>query len=440
MTTKLWEKYDMLPRGSHVLAAVSGGKDSVYLLEKLLEAAAPLELKISCGHFDHRLRGGESDRDREFVRNLCMEKGLPCYIGSGDVADFAHKQGLGIEEAARTMRYEFLESTAREIGADRIATAHTADDNAETLLLNLMRGSGLRGLRGIPPRRGKIIRPLLETTSREILEYLRDSGVEFVQDSSNDGDDYARNRVRHRLIPRLRELEPAFDTAVIRCISLLREDEEYLSSLAEEFYEKNLGKDGGLPAEELLKLPEPVASRVLRIGAGRELSLNHTRALMELAASEDPHGRLNLPGLEVRREYSRLIFGKAPEGELKPRQITPGCRFKCPEGGFTVSCEPAKKGFEINNSVNTFYIKSDSICGNIFLTAPAGGEEIRLLGRGCTKKVKKLLGEKKIPLAERKLWPAIRDDKGLIALGGFGPAEDRAAGEGDEALIIRLEY
>lgn len=432
------EKYNMLPRGCLVLAAVSGGKDSVFLLEKLLELAPKLELRIACAHFDHRLRGAESDRDREFVRSLCEKKGLPCYIGQGDVSGYAKEKGLGLEEAARILRYEFLERTADKTGASRIATAHTADDNLETLMMNLLRGSGLNGLGGIPPVRGRIVRPLLETSSEEILQYLSERGIEYVEDSTNSDDFCLRNRVRHRLIPLMRELNPAVDSAAVRCISLLRQDGEFLNGLAERFYSGNFGPDGGLPAGELSALPEAVSARVLRIAAGRELSLSHTQALLKLAADENPHGAADIPGLRVRREYDRLIFGggQAPRGEEK--QLFPGNTLVFEELGLAVSCEFVKSVSEIHNSVNTFFLKSDSICGNIFVGPPSGGDEIRLEGRGCTKKVKKLFAEAKIPLSRRGSCLAVRDGGGLAALTGFGTAERCQARAGDDVFLIKI--
>jgi len=428
------EKYDMLPRGAKVLAAVSGGKDSVYLLEKLLELAPVLELEVCAAHFDHCLRGAESDRDREFVSGLCEARGVPCYIGRGDVAAYAERNGLGIEEAARVLRYEFLEKTADEIGALRIATAHTADDNLETMMMNLLRGSGLKGLCGIPPVRGRIVRPLLETTAAEILEYLHGHGIEFVEDSTNFEDGCTRNRVRHKLIPLLRELEPSADQAALRCASLLRQDEEFLEKLASDFLAEQ--KDG-ISVKALSALPGPVASRALRLAVGRDLSLSHTQALLKLANSPDPHGEADIPGLKVRREYDRLVFGPSGEvPEVEERQLVPGVPLCFEALKLEVRSEFIACKQEINNSDNTFFVKSDSICGNILVGPAKGGEEIRLRGRGCTKTVKKLFQEAKIPKARRAEYLALRDDEGLAALRGFGAAERCAARPGDDVLRI----
>ena len=246
----LCREYDMIPAGGTVLCAVSGGADSICLLHWLntLRAVRPFTLAVA--HYNHNLRGAESDRDeafvREFVGRRCGalrvntpegERLLPpveCFVGSGDVAGEAKRMGKGVEETAREMRYAFLEQTAQRVGAAVIATAHNADDNAETLLLHLIRGSALRGLTGIPPRRGKIVRPLLTTTRREIGEYLRVYSVPHVEDSSNASDDYSRNRVRHRVLPEMEAINPWLAERMSQTIRSLRGDEEFLSGLAQE--------------------------------------------------------------------------------------------------------------------------------------------------------------------------------------------------------------
>ncbi|MBR2880245.1 MAG: tRNA lysidine(34) synthetase TilS, partial [Oscillospiraceae bacterium] len=264
----------MIPPGTKVLCAVSGGADSVALLHFLSKME---DVKLAAAHYNHCLRGTESDADEEFVKTLCGKLGIECVTGRGDVAAYAAESGKSTEEAARTLRYEFLEKTARELGCSCIATAHNADDNAETVLLNLTRGTGLKGLCGIPPVRGKIIRPFLQNTREEIEHYLEQNGLEHIEDSSNALDDYSRNRIRHYVSPVLRQLNPSYTSAIARMTESLREDEEYISSAAAEFIGRET-KGRSLSVDAVMALESPVRMRVFRLMHGGELSAVHCRA------------------------------------------------------------------------------------------------------------------------------------------------------------------
>ena len=228
MNTELWQTFDMLPRGEGVLCAVSGGADSLCLLHLLWSRRAELGVRVCAAHYEHGLRGRESLDDCAFVEAFCRERDIPCLVGHGDAAAFAAREKLSLEDAARRLRYDFLERAADELGCGRIATAHTADDNAETMLLNLARGAGAKGLCGIPPRRGRIVRPLLGATRAEAEAYLSENGLTWREDSSNGEDVFRRNRLRHAVTPVLREINPAFAGAAACTAALLREDEDCL--------------------------------------------------------------------------------------------------------------------------------------------------------------------------------------------------------------------
>ncbi len=310
---------DAITPGARVLCAVSGGVDSMYLLHRMTELAAQRGFTVGCAHFNHGLRGAESDRDEAFVRTQCAHLGVPFYAGRGDVASV---RGMGTEGAARQLRYAFLTDCAAAHGYDWIATAHTADDNAETLLLNLARGCGLRGLTGIPPQRGKLLRPMLDTTRAEAEAYLAAHGIAHVEDSTNASDAYARNRVRHHAVPALESVNAAFVQHAADTAALLREDERFLGGLAAEFLAGQTPAEG-IPTAELLALPRPVRVRVLQQAAGRELSRRHLLALEQLCG-EEGLGYADMPGLRVTREQGRLFFGAQRRPPLGTYALIPG--------------------------------------------------------------------------------------------------------------------
>ena len=424
----------LMEPGSRVLCAVSGGADSMALLHLLRETG---DYTLFCAHFNHCLRGEESDRDERFVRERCAALGIECRVGRADVAALARERGKGTEEAAREARYAFLRLCAGELGCSYIATAHTRDDNAETVLLRLARGSGTRGLGGIPEQRGEIVRPLLRFSRGEIEEYLAMRGIDHVEDSSNADLAYARNRVRGRVLPELREVNAAAAENICAAAEHLRADEEFLTALTEDFLRRS-GGEGSLSVRALLSAPESIAHRALRRRCGGTLSAAHHAALMRLCASDNPHGALDLPGLRVVRERDTLLF--APETLPVPekRELIPGRATAVPELGLTVVCREAYPNEEIHNSFNTFYFKSEKIRARMFVAPRTPGAFVRLAGRGCTKPLKKLFAEARIPLAERERIPVIYDGEGVAAVQGFGVAERLTPSAGDRMTVIEF--
>lgn len=430
------QKHSMLPEGGgKVLCAVSGGADSVMLLHFLSRLEG---VEVMAAHFNHCLRGAESDRDEEFVRALCARLGVNCVTGHGNVAAFAEKWGRGTEDAARVLRYEFLSETAGKEGCAKIATAHNAEDNAETVLLNMTRGTGLRGLGGIPPVRGIFIRPLLQTTRAEIEEYLAFHGLEHVEDSSNASDDYSRNRIRHHVTPVLRELNPAFAENVARMTETLREDEDYFRGEALKFIAENSGGDGSLSAGAMMELPRSIRMRVLRLKCGREVSAVHCRAIENICMLRSAHAHADIPGMRVTREFDRLIFGSEEADAMPLRELRLGQKLHLPEAGLFISCEIVPEGTEINKSFNTFFFKSENICGKMFVGSRCEGDKIRLSGRNCTKSIRKLFSEARLGLGARVCCPVFYDEAGPIAVYGFGTAERCAAESGDKCVMIKI--
>lgn len=428
-------KFNMLSAGDKVLVALSGGADSVCLLHCLASNAEKLGISVCAAHYNHRLRGGESERDAAFALRICKELKIPFLCGSGVVAKEAEKLRMSTEECARKMRYEFLEDAAKILECNKIATAHNADDNAETILLNLTRGSGARGLSGIPPVRGNIIRPLLMTTREEIEAYLEEYGLLHVEDSSNRSDDYTRNVIRHKVMPVLKLINPAFSAAAMRASENLRQDEKCLEEMAESFMGEHLEGDS-LPVCELKKLPEAVASRVFRGMCGRSLSAQHCEAIFKLLeGTELAFSDVN--GMRITRDSGRLYFGTETQ-KLGSYELPLNGEIFVPELNAAVKTQIIENCSDVSSSVYKFDFKYSSICGNISLTPRREGDKIRLAYRGCTKSLKDLFSEKKMSRNERSMTPVFRDEKGVMAVAGFGIAERCSAEIGDTVLRAEI--
>ena len=423
---------ELLPAGARVLCAVSGGADSMALLHMLLRRG---DLSVCAAHFEHGLRGEESLRDAAFVEVWCRERGVPFLTEHGDVRAFAGEQGLGIEEAARTLRYDFLERAADSLGCDTIATAHNADDNAETVLLHLLRGSGADGLRGIPRRRGRIVRPLLDTTRAEIERYLEENGVPHTEDSSNAEEICSRNLLRLRVMPVLRALNPRASEAIGRAARLLERDSAFLDRQAAAFLEAEEA-DGSLPLEKLRSLDPALAARVIRAFWPLSLSEERTEAALRFLR-EDGYGVLELPGGELRREQGRLYIGA--EGELTAlpeRELPAEGTLALPEAGLVLHCERTVKKQEIHGLFKTYELKCEKIRGKIVCTGRRAGDRFHPVHRGCGKSLRALFREAGLTRRERALVPVLRDEEGILAVLGFGQDARCSAACGDPVLRI----
>ena len=425
----------LLKAGDRVLCAVSGGADSMCLLHYLHTNAEKLGISVCAASFDHMLRGEASARDCEFVAEWCRERDIPCVTGCGDVRSYAFSEGMSEEEAARGLRYAFLKKSAAELGCTVTATAHNANDNAETMLFNLTRGGGLKGLCGIPPERDGIIRPLLSTTREQIERYNEENSVPFVTDATNLGDDYTRNVLRHHVTPVLESINPAFFAAAARTAQSMREDERCLEEMARAAYDK-LYKNSALPADKLTQLPKPVAMRVIRMICGRGLSYAHAQAVYALpSGNESRHA--DIPGMRVTYDRGMLYFG-ADNGTPREYALKAGQRIYIPESGLEVTAQIIENCERIFKSFNILDFKCDSICGNISLTPRKSGDKIRLSHRKCTKSLKDLFNESGMSLRMRELTPVLRDEKGVIGVYGFGIDERCIARTGDRVLRVTI--
>ena len=431
------ETYALIPAGSRVLCAVSGGADSMTLLHYLWSNREELNITVCAAHYDHQLRGLESARDRTFVKDWCAAREIPLKIGFGEVRRRAEEEHLGTEEAAREMRYAFLEQARQELECDWIVTAHNAEDQLETQILNLCRGSGLRGLCGIPPRRGNILRPLLQTTRSEILAYAEEQGVPFVEDHTNAEDEYARNRIRHHVLPVLQGINSAAAENAANCARLLRSDEEYLDSLAAEARKECVLPDGGLSMEALSGMHEALASRVIRQWAGKAVDYKSIRKILDRSGTTE-YRILEIPGQRLALDHGALYPLKEEEIAVPDRILEPGQETEVPEVGASVRCEEMESMTDVHSSFSTFYLKYENINGKLSVTSRKDGDRLRLRSRQCTKKLKALFDEKDMTRRQRDAVLVIRDEKQVLAVEGFGVSQWAEASPGDRAVKITI--
>jgi tRNA(Ile)-lysidine synthase len=438
------DEYEMLPEGSRVLCALSGGADSVAMTLSLLESAEKRRITVFAAHLNHCLRGEESDRDEAFTRDFCASYGVQFFSERADVASFSAEHGLGLEEAARTIRYDFLNRTADRFGCDRIATAHTKNDNAETLLLNLVRGAGLDGLCGIPPIRGRIIRPLLMAERKDVECFLLEHGQAYVIDSTNADIAYSRNMIRHRILPELEKLNPKAVETLAGTAVLLRADADCLNAgLLDRIVVS--GKSARINLKTLEGEPDAVKSRVFREACrtvgGILPSRRQTEALLLLANSKNPSCAQNLAGrLLARREYTAIIIEYCAD-QQKPEPLF----LQLGENQFGVwklSAEYVERR-PIKPEPNAIYLKPIPV-ERLLVRARREGDTLTAAGRGWTKTLKKLFIERKVPKSERELTPVLEIDGKPATVPfnlPFRPecATDFAAEDGP-ALRIVFEY
>ncbi len=420
--------------------ACSGGADSVALLHMLKTCYTGALLAI---HVHHGIRGEEADRDADFCRALCLRLDVPLAVLHVDVPALAAASGMGLESAARAARYEALAKEMKKRNILLLATAHHADDQLETMLQHLLRGAGTRGLCGIPAVRplqegseALVVRPLLQMTKQQILDYCRANGLDFVTDSTNGEPCCPRNRLRAEVIPVLRELWPAGATRAARAAASLAEDEAYLQSLAAEF----VAREGSEPpVSALAALPRPIFARVMQNLLPIAPEATHIDALWRLIKSPSPHKSLSLPCACVQIEQGRLTLAENAPRAVADYEI-PLCEgvTYLPDGiGVAVlgdegiNCIP--DGMNVYRYETRIDFCSAIMKGSAVLRNRRAGD--RILSGKCHKSVRKLPSMAAFPLDVRERMPLVCDEEGVLAV-PFGPVRDGAKKCADKTLYL----
>lgn len=391
--------------GETVVCAVSGGADSMALLWGMYLLKDQLSVTLEAAHFNHCLRGEESDRDAAFVEEFCRQYQIRLHLDKKQVR--AGEKGL--EAAARDARYAFFATIP-----GKLLTAHTADDNAETVLMHLVRGTGLKGLGGITPARGNVIRPMLDITRQEVLAFLEEYAVSYVEDSTNAGKDFLRNRIRHDVMPLLKRENPRLAQDLSAMARSLRQDEVFLQSAA----------PCTARVSELRQLEPAVQTRALvrllsDFGA-LEPSREHIRLVRGLLYSDNPSARVSLAGgVVVERNYDVLRL--APDTQ-EPEPVVVNCPGVTRYGDVLIRC---REGTMEKPQFDRFVICPQ---GQLIIRPRKSGDEMRL--QGGTKSLKRIFSDRKIPASERPFVPVIADDKGVVGVYGIGANLDRVVSNG----------
>lgn len=436
-TAQTIAQYEMLELGQKVLVALSGGADSVALLLVLRELGYP----VCAYHLNHCLRGAESERDAAFVHSLCTKLGVSCMIEREDVQAYAEQIGESIETAARKLRYERLIGYAEKEGIGRIATAHTADDNLETMLFHLARGTGAKGMTGIPPVRGNLIRPLWHAVRTEIESYLGALGQDFVTDSSNLTLDYTRNRIRHTVVPVLRQVNPHCADAATRLAEQLREDDTTLHTLAQQALMAGETPNGiALCAFDTFPAVQSRMLMQLLTQAGvpmQQVSARHIGLLTALLAPGDFRS-CSLPGgFRAYREQGCLRILHEPE--RLPIPLFDGFSARLWDTATTLTITRKKPNEVFRKTCDTFLAD----CGTInFSTLRArvmtSGDRLRLAEARGFRQLKRIFADHHIPPSVQRGLAVLEDCRGIIAVQSVGVAYDRIPC-GNDILEIRFE-
>lgn len=456
-------QYNMLELGDRVVVAVSGGPDSVSLLHILWCLKDRWRLDLHIAHLNHLLRGEEAGKDARFVKGLAKGYGFPITLREYDVLKWSQNNRVSLEVGARKLRYKFLVGVAEGVNARKIALGHNADDNIETILMRLIRGTGIRGLKGIHPVRLlnnnlKIIRPLINIPSCEIKDYLTRNNLKYRIDSSNLKPIYLRNKIRLALLPLILEYNRRFKETLSRTASLWEKDDEYLSEIARIEFAKGLVKRDGkiiLDLGKIADLPQPILSRILREGIRlakgdlERVIYQHIVQIIRLIDRGPSQGEVHLPGkIKVQREYGYIIISEEEEKRERGKELSfeypidvPGeTEIICLKAELQTKILERDSSFSIpRSSLNTAHFDYDKVKLPLILRSRQPGDRFTPLGMKGQKKIKDLFIDLKIGRLERDKIPLLLDEEGIIWVVGYR-IDDRVKVSEHTKKILRASY
>ncbi len=461
------KKYNLLESGDKVLVAVSGGPDSVCLLHLLTKMSQELNFKIQVFHLDHQVRGEGSRQDAEYVKELSASLGVDCFGASFDVPRYKKVTGLSFQEAARRVRLKLLARTAEKAKVNKIAVGHNADDQAETVIMNILRGAGLDGLTGmesLSPFPGEtealIIRPLLEVYREEIEYYCKANKLDYRTDPSNLEPVYLRNKIRLEFLPYIeKNYNPAFKEVFLQMIKSLSRDKSFLTEQADIAYDKlaveKSGKSIFLDINKLLKYHEAVQTRILRKslerleGSLKTIGSKHIASILKLIQGKDPHGSISLPrGIEVSKSYGCLVVKrtrKQKKRKLKgKRQLNIPGKTHISELNLVMEVRQ-----ELKDKLSwppdprrEAYLDYEKVNFPLYVFLRWPGAKFKPLGMEGTKKLKDFLIDEKVPLDERDEIPLVTEKNGEIlwVVGKRVAHPYRVTEETSKVIVLKASY
>jgi tRNA(Ile)-lysidine synthase len=454
-TLKTVRKYSMLHDGDNVLIGLSGGPDSVCLSVILDKLRDNFNISLNAVYINHGLRPEESKAEEAFCQELCKRRDINFYVKSVDVQQYAEEKSLGIQEAARELRYQVFDDLCDEIKADSIALGHNADDQAETVLMRLMRGSGRSGLSGIPPKRGRIIRPLIEFGRDDIEDFLAGaiqelplhSGCPYVIDSSNLKETYFRNWVRINLISEIKRKNPSFVHEICRTADIFREEEEYLELIVTKTLMRMISRKSDSSIELFITpleiLEKPVLRRVLRRAIKetrglRGIGYEHVESIISLIKKGKAGDRIILPdNIRVVREYSLLKMTMEKPSQLGEYELQVPGETEVQEIGKSIRASYIEQKGGVIQSRDETMLDADRLVFPLKIRCRTEGDYFYPLGFGKRKKIQDFFVDEKIPRDERDSIPVVLSGNDIIWVAGYR-ADDRFKVTDRTEIILKL--
>lgn len=414
---KTVKKYNMLSKGDRVLIGVSGGADSIALLEFFVSVKEKYDLDICVAHIEHGIRGEDSVNDAEFVKNYCKKLGVNFYLKTIDAPNLAKKAKMGVEEYSRMARYDFFNT----IECDKIATAHNLTDNIETLLFRLARGTGLKGACSIPAVRGKIIRPFIEVSSGEIRKWCNDNNIPYRVDCTNSDSAYSRNLIRLEILPLFEKLNANYQDNIENFISDVNEDYAFIDDYVKSIYPK-IVKNNEIDLPKLNELDLSIKKRILIMffdENGYSLNRIHLQSVIDITLKSG------------KSQIKENVFAISAKGKIRIAKFN----------DLNKKDEFVTKILNIDEFKDKnidFYCDCDKIVGNIIIRAKQAGDRIKPAGRNVSKTLKKLFNETAYPIEKRDKKIVVCDDFGIVGVIGLC-ADERVKVDCNTAKILTIK-